>query len=85
MIDVDRNMLPVIKTNKEYSYSVVSTVLSLPTCINTRIIIGVKTYCWVKEKFCFHYGGCTDFPCDKISGRTEEANSSTIITNVQQY
>jgi len=74
MIDVDRNMLPITKTNKECSYLIVSTVLSLPTCINTRLIIAVKTYFWVKEKLCFHYAGCTDFPCDKIPGRTEEAN-----------
>ena len=46
-------MLPIIKTNKECSYLVVSTVLSLPTCINTRIFIAVKTYFWVKEKALF--------------------------------
>lgn len=87
MIDVGRNMLPVIKTNKECSYLVVPNVLSLPTCINTRIFIAVKTYFRVKAKLCFHYGRCTDFPFDKISGRTEEANRTinTVLTKLQEY
>lgn len=84
MIKVDRNTLPIIKTNKECSYLVVSTVLRLLTCINTRIFIVVKTYFWVKENLCFHYGVCTDFPFDKISGGTEEATRkiNRVITKV---
>lgn len=87
MTQVDRNMLPITKTNNEYNYLVVSTVLSLRTCINTRIFMTVKTYFWVKEKLCFHYGRCTGFLFDKISGRTEEANRkiNTVIMKVQEY
>jgi len=87
MIDVGRNMLPVIKTNKECSYLVVSTVLSLPTYINTRIFIAVNTYFRVKAKFVFTMAGVQIFPFDKISGRTEEANRTinTVVTKVQEY
>jgi hypothetical protein len=84
MITVDRNMLPITKTS---NYLVVSTVLSVLTCINTRIFIAVKTYFWVKEKLCFHYGRCAGFLCNEISGRTEEANRkiNKVIRKLQQY